>query len=348
MENSKKTLLIVPIGLGNFIMATPAIQLLSEQIGRKNLFLLALKPGIKQCAEAGEWFEHIFCWDPDKESKLKGLKILKDLRKERIHCSLSLFPTSHWKFSLFTFLAGLSERRGFLYPEAKIPTWIQTYSHPLQKLHDVDQNLSLIKHYLKYTEPVNKQLIFPFPLSHPEALDLTEAKYFVCHPGSSLPRGMEKKRLAPPKFADLILRIYHEWGLKCILIGGPEEEELRMTVAADCSEALLNYSSKSLSELGALIQCSQFFVGNDSGLMHFSVALQKRCIAFFGPSDEGRTGPYHSEGKNLHLVLRNQTEPLKTISSQSPRTKYTGSGGLEELGIEAVWPKVKSFVSGFI
>ena len=75
-----KTLVICPIGLGNFIMATPALKALSNKIGSENLCLLALKPGIKQMAKEGGLFGEVFFWDPDKESMLSGIRLLSKLR----------------------------------------------------------------------------------------------------------------------------------------------------------------------------------------------------------------------------------------------------------------------------
>ena len=117
--------------------------------------------------------------------------------------------------------------------------------------------------------------------------------YFVCHPGSSAERGMEEKRLPPEIFASLIASIHREFGLTALLIGGPEESALRAQhPRPGAGDACREAPSGSLAEVAGQIAGSRFFLGNDSGLMHVAAALGKRCAAFFGPTDERRTGPY--------------------------------------------------------
>src|SRR4051794_33505283 len=95
------TLILCPIGLGNFIMATPALKALSRELGAENLALLALKAGIAEMGQISGLFREIFAWDPDKEGAFKGLSLLREIRKDRFAHSLALFPASHWKFTLF-------------------------------------------------------------------------------------------------------------------------------------------------------------------------------------------------------------------------------------------------------
>jgi len=81
-RQNAKALVICPIGLGNFIMATPALQHLSQHFGSARLHLLALKPGIQQMAEAAGYFGKVFYWDPDRESLSRGLSVLRRIRHD--------------------------------------------------------------------------------------------------------------------------------------------------------------------------------------------------------------------------------------------------------------------------
>jgi len=361
-----KTLVVCPIGLGNFVMATPALSLLSNQIGRANLHLLALKPAIKQMAEASDLFGMVPFWDVDREGFRPGLALIGSLRKQQYDYSIALFPTGDWKFGLFALLAGARTRVGFAYPNSRIPERLQTVSLPLDPLlHDTDQNYRFADHLLGTPRRVvstlndaplaqaDLSLQFPFPSSHKQVDELTGQRYFVCHPGSSAERGMRDKRLPAHAFAEVIRRIYAQFGLRCILIGGPEEADLRTQIQADLRDETLNITSSNLNELAALIAHSQLYVGNDSGLMHVAVALGKRCIAFFGPTDDRRNGPYYGTEPGRHLIVRRDDltcSPCWTLLTvgANPACIYGDTRCLTDLSIDKVWPRIASYLGGVL
>src|SRR6185295_2042077 len=105
-----KTLVLCPIGLGNFLMAMPALKVFSQELGKDRTSFLALKSGITEMAEASGLFDRVFSWDPDKEGLFKGLLLQQEIRKAGFTHSLALFPTSHWKFTFFQRLIGAKFR----------------------------------------------------------------------------------------------------------------------------------------------------------------------------------------------------------------------------------------------
>ncbi len=327
-----KTLVLCPIGIGNFIMATPALKALSEALGPNRVSLLALKSGIAAMSESSGLFGEVPAWDPDRDGMRRGISLLAHVRAQKFTHSLALFPSSHWKFSLFDYLAGASFRMGFRYPHQRTPEWIQDYSLPLEQTHDTLQNLRLAGAFLR--DPVEKpsEPFLPFAPLAPEGLPT--GPFFACHPGSSAERGMGDKRLPPEIFSFLIRSIHKATGWPCVLIGGPEEHALRAAVAMDCRDALIKVDTRSLEETAGVLRAAKFFLGNDSGLMHVAAAAGTRCAAYFGPTDERRTGPYgYWEKVNeapRHLILRRKGESfgpiwtLDTVGLNPPLDPYQG------------------------
>lgn len=306
MTKEEKILVLCPIGLGNYVMCTPAIEHLGSRFGKKNLGLLALRKGVSDMGLASNWFENVHYWDPDVQSKLTGLKTLLEIRKASYTSTISLFPAKHLGFYLFSFFSGAKNRYGLDYPNASRLKSLLTKSAELkQDLHDVDQNLTLVNFFYPGASESSREVSYPIPPIQPEGLLTNREPYYVCHPGSSAERGMVDKRLPPEQFAAMISKIYEQFALKCVLIGGPEEHGLREHIQSLCGDAILPLGSKSLAELGGLIKPSLFFLGNFSGLMHISVAFGKRCIAFPGPWHELRGGPY-----SKHLLVGRKSEHL--------------------------------------
>src|SRR5690606_25641025 len=91
----------------------------------------------------------VYAWDPDRQGIARGLALLSELRRAKLTHSLALFPTSHWKFSLFHQLAGVGFRTGFRYPHQRLPDWVQHHSLLLTRVHDTEQNLRLAGAFLR-------------------------------------------------------------------------------------------------------------------------------------------------------------------------------------------------------
>ena len=322
-----RLLIIPPIGIGNFLMVLPAIKLLNENLQSKkatpnssniSIGLLSLKPLLSQMAKQSHLFDEVFEWDPDKESIMKGIKVIHKIRKWGAHHSISLFPTGHTKFTLFHRLCGAPQRWGYSYPFTKWPEKMLTHTtQPDLSLHDVEQNINLIQFFLRQSklstnfsfESLEKKSIPLVSLWEDSNSGQSQVKpsnsYWVCHPGSSAERGMDKKRLPTHTFAELAIRIHKEFGVQTALIGGPEEkglrEELIQRVQKEDDKAILNIKIRSFEDTVQVIQNAKAFYGNDSGLMHLAASLNIPCISFFGPTDETRTGPWPIAN---HLVLR--------------------------------------------
>ncbi|MGL1902670.1 MAG: glycosyltransferase family 9 protein [Fibrobacterales bacterium] len=365
LHDCSKILIICPIGIGNFLMVQPTLENLVQKLGKGRLTLLALKPGIAEMGKDSGLFSEVIPFYPDKESLLKGLRSLLALRAQKFDATISLFPTGHWKYSVFTRIIGAPHRIGFSYPNSTLPNILQTYtfsSNP--ELHDTDQNLSLTESLIGSSDYCG--------FNYPEKIDLKEVpryKYYVCHPGSSPERGMDKKRFHPRVYAAMAVALYNEFALQCYLAGDPSEEPIRKSIADEIQniissttesvavkDILIDIKCRSLGELSGVISQALFYVGNDSGLMHMSIAEQKRCIVFFGPTDEKRTGPFylsHERIEREHLIIRDRSLScapcwnFNSIGANKPCT-FADYRCTTEFDPMTQWDEIRSFASEIV
>jgi ADP-heptose:LPS heptosyltransferase len=353
MVTNQKILVLCPIGLGNYIMLLPALDLLAEKVGKENVDLLALKLGILSMAKENDRVANVFCWEPSKTTLGQGLRLILELRKKKYLYTVNAFPTSSLGFCIFSLLTGAKNRIGFDYPSSPNRRKFLTKSYPVDLiLHDVDQNLRLVEEEFGAKDPVLHSPRCPWDVS-PSVAAGAQSDYFVCHPGSSAERGMKDKRLPPEKFAQVILHIYETFGIKCVLVGGPEEADLRSEVTAGCQQAIAEISTRSLKNVAEVIAASQFFLGNDSGLMHVAASTGKRCIVFFGPTDDRRNGPYSEPLKlgepNEHLILRRRDLPCspcwtaKTVG-KNPPCIFGDTRCIQKFPIEEFLPEIDSYL----
>ena len=107
------------------------------------------------------------------------------------------------------------------------------------------------------------------------------------------------KRWPPERYGalgDLLISRGHS----SAIVIGPGEEHLGASVAA-AARARLPVLGADLDplELAALFSCARVVVANDSGPMHIAAAVGTPVVAFFGPTDPGRTAPSGSPAKIL-------------------------------------------------
>ena len=180
----------------------------------------------------------------------------------------------------------------------------------------------------------------------PEPRRFPEGRYFVCHPGSSAQRGMDLKRLPPEVFADLIRRVHAALGLPAVLVGGPEEGHIRNAIQDLVPGACLNPVTWGLEQAAGVIARAEFFLGNDSGLMHMAAALGLPCLAFFGPTDDRRNGPV---GGN-HLILRRDLScsPCWTAMNVGKRVEcmHWDYRCLRAFTADEAWPAIRDHLQG--
>jgi heptosyltransferase-3 len=110
--------------------------------------------------------------------------------------------------------------------------------------------------------------------------------------------------------------------------------QARITFSTD----LAKQHGLTLIDMAALMERGALFLGNDSGLMHMSYALNVPTIGLFGPSRENIYGPYPL---TMHTVLR-IPKSYDELSNTPGFSHKSQDCYMLDLDIEYVWHVVKS------
>ncbi len=124
------------------------------------------------------------------------------------------------------------------------------------------------------------------------------------HPGSG--GYSTARRWAPERFAQLADTLFHEIGGQILLMGGPEEAELHqyiMSMLRSDAPVRSLAGKGNIKVAAAILEQVDLFIGNDAGLMHIAAAVKAPTVAIFGLSNHKAWGPYTSEQK-LATVVR--------------------------------------------
>ncbi len=108
----------------------------------------------------------------------------------------------------------------------------------------------------------------------------------------------------PPERYGALADLLADRGIVRAVVIGPGEENLGAAAAAS-SHSRLPVLGSDLDpvELAALFSLARVLVANDSGPMHLAAAVGTPVVAFFGPTDPGRTAPTGSPSRVLDRYI---------------------------------------------
>ncbi len=113
------------------------------------------------------------------------------------------------------------------------------------------------------------------------------------HPGSGT--YSTARRWAPERFAQLADTLFHDVGGELLLMGGPEEAELHQQIMSMMHSGMPVHSltgKGNIKVAAAVLELVDLFVGNDSALMHLAVAASTPTVAIFGLTNSKAWGPF--------------------------------------------------------
>ena len=114
------------------------------------------------------------------------------------------------------------------------------------------------------------------------------------------------RRWSPEKFAHLADTLYHDVGGQLFLMGGPEEAELHQQIITMMQSDMPVRSlagQGSIKVAAAVLELVDLFVGNDSSLMHLAAAVGTPTVAIFGLTNHKAWGPYTGDETNQRATV---------------------------------------------
>jgi ADP-heptose:LPS heptosyltransferase len=147
---------------------------------------------------------------------------------------------------------------------------------PVEPMHIADYHLSLFidPQAVPYQQRIPGIRVPDHALQTTNSLVPANEKFCVIHAGS----GSAKKNWPFERFIQ-VADMLRKQGNKIVWIKGPAETALEFP----CNDRIVE--SPTLSVLAALLQRSEMFLGNDSGVAHLSASVGCPSIVLFGPSD---------------------------------------------------------------
>ncbi len=295
-EEPRTFLIVEPWGIGDIVLATPAMQAIRAQFPRARILLLSREYGSELLANSGlvddvitvslPWTAFTDKYKPGRYDLGALRRLFARLRAEKIDVSLD--ARRDFRSNIITYLGGARRRIGFDFGGA---SRLLTDALP-----SGTQNEHKVADWLQLLEPIAGHKVAGFM----PRLVVTDEERFrarktlrdngilgdkpivAVHPGAS----QTVRRWEAKRFGAVLDRLHDEAGAQLFMIRDPEGHWETIQTRSDVPRL-----SFSLREMMAVIAESDSLLCSDSGPMHIAGALGTPVTALFGPQVREWYGP---------------------------------------------------------
>jgi len=299
-----KILIILPNWLGDAIMTTPAIELLSHYYPQAKFTFLGSYVSIEALKHHPKCERAIV--DETKKASSRFIATYK-LAKELGVFNMVVNFRSQIHASLLSYFTGtvLTLARASWHATTLLshPKKVSTQQHlVLQYIEIAMQNTDT---YQGETPPL--KLYIPQHNYNKPTLGINAGATY----GSA-------KRWYPERFAAVASNFAKEYDI--VIFGGPNEVEMAAEIEENLKKlGVTNYTNlagkTSVEELCSHVGGCSLFITNDSGPMHIAAAYQVPTVAIFGPTKHTETSQWMNEKS---IIVRHEMECSPCMKRECP------------------------------
>lgn len=329
-----KVLVISIPGIGNTLLTIPMIKKLKQNCNADIDVLVGIK-GSAEILKGCPYINNIYYINKKvQKGLLHNILTLIKLKRRKYDVSITTFPAAQIHYGILSFLIGAKKRISHKYRNKK--DLFHNIFVPIKTCHDVEQNINLIIPLLRknYRKNVEKPKLRLWLSKKEKEFGKNFVKKFKeklvigIHPGTSLARGMFRKRWPIKNFSKLINKILENRKARILIFLGPEELNLaniKNMVDRKFKDKISLVKDLDIRKVAAIIEKCNVFISNDSGLMHIAVALKIPTVAIFVSTDYRRTFPYGKgivvRASETYKLFRQSIEELKGIDTKWKKRK---------------------------
>lgn len=290
-------ILIVKLSaIGDVIHSLPVTYALKQCFPMARITWIVEKPAY-DLLKNNPYLDDIIIFEKSKFKSLSGLlkngyALSQQLKQQKFDLVLDL--QGLFKSAAIAYLSG--GKRRLVYCNAKELSYLVSFrvcgdhvnGHITERYLDVVRSLGCsVNHVAFPLEITEDEAIQAINIARNSGLDITK-KYVVLAPGTNWPN----KCWATINFANLADMLC-DIGIIPVIVGGSSDCRLSKEILDCMKQQPIDLIGKTtLKQLAFIIRKSRLFIGGDTGPMHLAVAVGKKVIALFGPTDPQRNGPY--------------------------------------------------------
>jgi ADP-heptose:LPS heptosyltransferase len=323
----KKIIVIaVNTGIGNVLMITPMIEEIKKKFRYSNISVLVSNEACKKVLGNNPNIKDVIVLQRRNRKlenffPISGLKQFIRLRKEKFDVSFTIMPHSY--YGSFCALWIGAEKR--ISHNLCLADFLQTKLIGLRKIHDVVQNIYLVSSNYNMNPSLK---IWLRQGERKSKLVRNVGIHVGCDANS------EFKRWPIENFIRLGKKLVDN-NFSVTFFVGPDEMIFREIIEREGVFEVIKEDDlrKMIARLG---RC-EYFISNDSGVMHIAEALGVFLIVLFGASDYRRSGPMPNK-KSIILTPKKYRPWSYSLDEIAGRKIPIGDGSnVRDISVERVY-----------
>jgi GT2 family glycosyltransferase/ADP-heptose:LPS heptosyltransferase len=286
-SRAREILVVKPSGIGNMILATPALAALREAFPAARITMVCFRPDSQVLGGLVDKTLILTRSDPRN-----GLPDPDELEE--------LIPEGKYDLALYPPFTQFSEPTAYL--KRAVPYHLTHDRVDYHHRHEVELNMDLVRRL--GWEGETPGLFVPVGSPSP---GLAGKTVVGVHMGAASADHSKAKKWPPEHWAAFLSDLPE--GYAVAFLGGPRERREAEEVAARVRahgprECLVLAGSMSLADTAAAIRQCRVFVSHDSGLMHVAAAVGTPVLGVFGPTLPSKNAPWTPGG--ISRVVRKE------------------------------------------
>lgn len=321
-------------GIGDAIMFSPSLALLKKHIPHSQIDMLVMFKQVEEIYKTNPAVNNIYYFDLMNQPKLKSLKDVLSLRKNKYDASINVYPSNRREYNGIQFLIGAKKKiahRYNHYSRSNFDFLNNLLAQEVKDRHNALQNYDLIKFL---TPDAKEEDLGGYDIKIPMDDEVFAQKYFInnamndifvigFHAGSATLKGHINKRWSAENYIELAKHLYKKYRAQVMLFG--TEKDVNEKIYNEIKSFGHLPKTTSMMQSLALMGKCRLMVTNDTALMHLSAGLKIPTAAIFAYTNYKELYPW----KNKHIIIRKEL-PCSPCFFNSPKPVNCIYSGEEE------------------
>ena len=307
-KQPRRVLIFCVSGLGDAVMASPAIAALADQPDIFKLTLLTMFGSVAAYLKEQQFTDDVRVIDFLSGRKPEIFHQLWSLRRERFDVGVVAYPQNRIEYNGVNFVVGARERIGFRYQKQRYRN-LPGLNH---KVFDEDPRLHVVEENLRWAAYLRGDKIESLPdgmvFRHgPESTRVAEdfirqntlvdaSPIIGIHPSCNALKNQQNRCWPPTQFVEFIERIGRQLpSARFILFEGPQDAQLARMIHKNTAQAIAVARMLPVGVVGVLIRQCDLFVSNCSGLIHIAAACKVPTVGIYGPTNPTWDRPWKTD-----------------------------------------------------
>jgi heptosyltransferase II len=300
-------------GNGDALMFSPTLKILKEKIQGVRIDMLAMYKSVKEMYSVSPYLDNIYFIDFLHQSKLKSLREIREIRKNKYDISVNTYPANRFEYNFLNYLLGAKKRIAHHYTHTNIFRFEflnSVLTEEVKDRHNVLQNLEIARAVVdipSYVQAGNMEIAL-------KNEDAESAKQWLkeinpdgklitgFHAGSALLKNHIHKRWDKNKYAELGKRLIDKYNAKILLFGN--ETELNNEINAMMGDTGILASTKNFMDSMARQKFCDLFVSNDTAFLHSAGAFGIPTVGIFAYTNHKELFPWNTK----HIIVRKELD----------------------------------------